>query len=298
MITGVHFLLNYACTYECEHCFVYSSPRSPGVFTMQQINQVLDELDKTGTVKKVYFEGGEPFLYYQLMLAAIKEVRRRGYMAGIVTNAYWATSEEDARIWLEPLQVLGIADLSLSDDRFHYEDAAKSLAQNAFTAAVESGIPVKILRTEPPTIGPDPKTGASMICGDTMFRGRAAEKLLSGLPLRPYQEFNSCPHEDLVNPTRVHLDPYGNVQVCQGINIGNMYQTPLSEILLNYDCRANPVCRYLAEGGPVRLAQAYGIEPQPAYADACHGCYDLRKKLLSRYPEYLTPRQVYGLPPE
>jgi len=29
--------------------------------------------------------------------------------------------------------------------------------------------------------------------------------------------------------------------------------------------------------------------------DACHLCYRTRQALLERFPEYLAPRQVYGL---
>ena len=35
---------------------------------------------------------------------------------------------------------------------------------------------------------------------------RAAEKLAAGLPVRPRAEFTGCPHEDLAEPERVHVD--------------------------------------------------------------------------------------------
>ena len=66
---------------------------------MQQIRAVLDEARRTRSVNFVYFEGGEPFLYYPLMLEGIRMAGERGFQAGIVTNCYWATSEEDAELW-------------------------------------------------------------------------------------------------------------------------------------------------------------------------------------------------------
>ena len=33
MITGIHILLSYACTNQCDHCFVFSSPQAKGTFT-------------------------------------------------------------------------------------------------------------------------------------------------------------------------------------------------------------------------------------------------------------------------
>ena len=29
-LTGVHFLLSYQCTHECDHCFVWAGPRAGG----------------------------------------------------------------------------------------------------------------------------------------------------------------------------------------------------------------------------------------------------------------------------
>ncbi len=74
-----------------------------------------------------------------------------------------------------------------------------------------------------------------------------------------------------------------------------MWQTPLSELINKYDCDSHPICKLLVKGGPAHLAKEYSIKHYDEYVDACHLCYDLRLKLLDRFPEYLAPRQVYGL---
>ena len=60
MLTGIHFLLTYICNFECDHCSLYCSPRSSGTFTVSQIRDVLDEAKKLGSVRSIYYEGGEP----------------------------------------------------------------------------------------------------------------------------------------------------------------------------------------------------------------------------------------------
>ncbi len=297
MLTGVHFLLTYACSFECDHCFVYSSPQARGTFTLNQIKRVFEELTNIRTIQRVYFEGGEAFLFYPLMVEGIKIARDKGLEAGIVTNAYWATTEEDAEIWLKPLLKLGISDLSLSDDTFHSEDEKESLAKHALTVAKRLGMPAGVISIEEPRVekGQDTVKGAPVIGGSTMFRGRAVEKLIKGLPTRPWRDFTECLYEDLGNPKRVHLDSYGNVHLCQGLSMGNMWQTPLSELINNYGCDSHPICKLLVKGGPAHLAKEYSIKHYDEYVDACHLCYDLRLKLLGRFPEYLAPRQVYGL---
>ena len=98
MLTGAHFLLTYTCNFECDHCFLYCGPSAKGTFTLSQIKNVFNELLKIETLDWVYFEGGEPFLFYPLMLEGIKIATGLGFKTGIVTNAYWATSEENAQL--------------------------------------------------------------------------------------------------------------------------------------------------------------------------------------------------------
>ena len=131
-----------------------------------------------------------------------------------------------------------------------------------------------------------------------MFRGRAAEKLAEGMPTKPWTSFAACTSEDLRNPARVHVDAYGNVHLCQGLLMGNMWKTPLSELVAGYDPDAHPVVGPLLAGGPTRLAEAASVEHEAEYISACHLCYSVRKALLGRFPCELGPRQVYGLAPD
>jgi len=299
MITQVHFLLTYMCTLECEHCFVCSSPFSEGTFTPGQIAAVLDQTDTLGTVDTVYFEGGEPFLFYPVLLDAIRQARNRGYEVGIVTNGYFATSEENARFFLEPLKELGITDLSISDDVFHYENREKNPARRASEAATALGMPTAVLALDPGASGPEiqgtprkEKTGV-VTEGGIMFRGRAAEKLSPNAVTSDWQQFTRCPYEDLKNPSRLHVDALGNLQICQGISLGNIWKHSLDELVRTYSPSSHPICGPLVEGGPAQLARVLAYTPPAGVADACHLCYLARKSCRSRYPEILGPTQVY-----
>jgi MoaA/NifB/PqqE/SkfB family radical SAM enzyme len=298
MLTGLHFLLTYMCNSECDHCFVYSSPRAQGTFTLSQIRNLLDEAVKIGTIEWIYFEGGEPFLFYPVMLEGIKMARSRGFQAGVVTNAYFATDDDDIEIWLKPLYELGVADLSMSNDPYHYDDEADNPVIRAHKVAKRLNIPVAEIAIDKPSVtaGTDENTGKGepIIGGGTMFRGRAVEKLIAGLPRRNWQEFTECPHEELESPKRVHLDPYGNVHICQGLSMGNCLETPLSELVSQYEALSHPICGPLVKGGPALLAREYKVDHDKEYVDACHFCYLVRRALLDKFPQYLAPGQVYG----
>ncbi|UCG69658.1 MAG: radical SAM protein [Thermoplasmata archaeon] len=297
MLKGIHFLLSYACNMECDHCFVYSGPHAKGTFTLKQIREVLDELIKIGTIEWVYFEGGEPFMYYPLMLEGIRLAQDMNFKVGVVTNAYWVTSEEDAELWLRPLIEMGISDLSISDDTFHYEEENENPAKLAMAAAKNLDIPVNSICIQKPRVDSesDKTKRAPVIGGGALLKGRAAEKLVEGLPKRRYDEFVECSEEDLRDPERVHLDSYGYVHICQGLVIGNMWETPLSELVRGYDGYSHPICEPLLKGGPILLAEKYGIEHDEEYISACHFCFLVRLALLDKFPQYLAPRQIYGL---
>lgn len=297
MITGLHFLLTYQCNFECDHCFLYSGPRVRGTFTLDPLRLALDQAVDLGTIQSVCFEGGEPMLYFPLLLAGLELARERGLKAGIVTNGYWATTDADAELWLRPLAERGVTSIGLSDDALHYGDHAGGHAERAQAAAGRLGIEVKVMRTGQPTTkqGSDSQTGGELDSGGVMFRGRAVEKLATGLPTRPADSLSRCTHEDLADPHRVHVDCFGNLHLCQGLLLGNLWRTPLREIVGSYDPKTHPIVGPLLAGGPAELARRYDLPLEPGYVDECHLCFAARQALLDRFPDLLAPRQVYGL---
>lgn len=294
-LSGLHLLLTYQCTIECDHCFVWGSPEQSGTMTLQSLRHILQQGEELRTIEWIYFEGGEPFLYYPLLLRGVQEAARRGFQVGLVSNGYWATNTEDALEWLRPFAGL-IQDLLVSSDLYHGSETLDQNANSAREAAEQLNIPVDLITiAQPEATNAAPAIG-QLPAGEStvMYRGRAAEKLVAGAAKLAWQQFAECPYEDLRDPERVHVDPVGNVHICQGISLGNMLDTPLHEICGRYDPDRHPITGPLLEGGPVELVRRYGVHHAESYADACHLCYEARCALRSRFPETLTPDQMYG----
>jgi MoaA/NifB/PqqE/SkfB family radical SAM enzyme len=265
--------------------------------TLGNIMEILKQGKDLGTIQQIYFEGGEPFLYYAVMLRAVREAVQMGFQVGIVSNGYWATHEDDAVECLNPLSSL-IQDLSISSDSFHYEERLSKQMRSACAGAEKLGVPVAVF-----TIAQPEETNAVSVVGQlevgesaVMYRGRAAEKLAGRAVKNPWDQFTECPHEELRDPKRVHVDPFGELHICQGISIGNLFGKPLKEICKTYDPDSNPVIGSLLEGGPAELVRRYGLSHDADYADACHLCYEARRTLRDRFPEILGPDQMYGVP--
>jgi MoaA/NifB/PqqE/SkfB family radical SAM enzyme len=297
-LTGLHILLTYICNFECDHCFVWGSPWQTGTFTLAQLDNVFKQANEVDSIQQIYFEGGEAFLYYPILVEAVGRAKKFGFSTGIVTNGYWATGGEDAWIWLQPLAAAGLDALDISCDLFHGDEISNGKPHPGIKAAQELFIDTGTIAVDPPTGMRDPEAsepGLPLAGGDVMYRGRAAKKLVGDLPLQPWNTFSNCPYEDLANPGRIHLDPFGNLHLCQGIVIGNLFEQPLKEILAHYDPLADPIVGPLLEGGPTELTVRLGIEHEDGYVDACHLCYTAREAARNQFPAALAPDQVYGV---
>lgn len=294
-LSGLHILLTYKCTFECDHCFAWGSPWQEGTLTLDQIRTALQQAGELGSVEWIFFEGGEPYLYYATLVKGVEMAAQAGYKVGVVTNGYWAISPEDAVEWLRPLAGK-VQELSVSSDLYHYSERLSQQAQNARLAAETLGLSVGVISIARPEESATSCSG-QIPSGESavIFRGRATEKLAGQARQYPWEQFTECPFEDLRDPGRVHLDPLGNLHICQGISLGNIFQTSLADICSAYDPDAHPVTGALLAGGPVELVRRYGLSHAEQYADACHLCYQGRLALRSRYPDILLPDQMYGI---
>jgi hypothetical protein len=250
--------------------------------SLQRIREIIDQGRELG-VETIYFEGGEPFLYFPLLMAGIDQAHDRGLKIGLVTNGYWATNEDDTRLWLEPLLEKGVVDLSVSIDDHHGGDVETSHARMVEKVAKDMGLPVNVL-----AVGNDPE-------GGLYYRGRAADKLAIKAEKRPIEELGGCP-EDPPNIRRLHIDPYGNVLFCQGVSLGNMDHQSLTGIINEFVPEKHPIIGPLMIGLD-ELIWKGGFGPDEAYADACHLCYAVRSNMIDRrmYRFMLKPLQAYGM---
>ena len=295
-LSGLHLLLTYECNYECDHCFVWGGPSQSGTMTDETIEHILKQAVQLGTIECIYFEGGEPSLYYERLCSGVRLARELGFRVGIVTNAGWATTDAEAMEWLQPFAGV-VGDLSVSDDAYHGSKDGLRLTHIARQAAKHLGIPVDFISVAGPEAADAQGVSGQLPAGESavLYRGRAAETLAPRVQPKPWKQFTECPWEELRHPERVHIDAFGNLQICQGISIGNLLERPLSEIIRDYDPDTHPIVGPLLAGGPVELVNRYELPHEPAYADACHLCYISRCMLRDRFPEELTPGQMYGI---
>lgn len=295
-VNGLHLLLTYQCNFECDHCFVWGSPGQSGTMRLKDIREILRQAKEAGTVEWIYFEGGEPFLYYSVLRCGIELSAREGFKVGIVSNAYWATDFDDALACLSPFSGI-VQDLSVSSDAYHWNETDDRHIGVARAAAEQLGIPLDVISIAPPE-----NTHLAAPCGQigpgesaVVFRGRAAQMLAARADAHSWDTFTECPFEDLRAPERVHLDAFGNVHICQGLTMGNIFHRPMAQIFRDYDPATHPVTGPLLDGGPAELVRRYDLACRGSYSDACHLCDTSRRALRACFPQVLAPDQMYGV---
>ncbi len=312
-------LFTYRCSIACAHCLFNCSPRRPRrLHSVEQGVRYLGMLRATD--RCVHIAGGEAMLEYETMLAICREADRQGAAPHFVeTNATWCTTAAKARMRLAELQSVGVRGLLISADPFHLAFYPVDRYRRCYETAVgvfgEANVAAAKLSREQllemQQVGRDPVRLAEHVRRHPpRMVGRAAEVLARLLPPRPIEELAgdgtwhdappvmSCAHE--LSPEtmwEIHLDPYGNVQTCCGIVLGNVEEGPLGEQMASGFATDDPVITALREDGPrglLRFAEGLGYR-RGEYVQKCHLCWEVRKYLRAWYPGALGPGEVYGV---
>ena len=112
----VHIIPIRRCNLSCAYCNEYDDHSNP--VPLEEMYRRLDRLAGMGTAV-ITISGGEPLLHPELD-QIIARIRKRGMMAGLITNGYLLTAERIAR-----LNRAGLEHLQISIDNVQPDDVSK-----------------------------------------------------------------------------------------------------------------------------------------------------------------------------
>src|SRR6202049_540528 len=104
------------CNIDCGYCNEYDKVSAP--VPTDTMRRRIDKLSELGT-SVVAFSGGEPMLHPELD-ALIRHIRRRGMMAGLITNGYFLVPRRIAE-----LNEAGLDFLQISIDNIEPDEVSK-----------------------------------------------------------------------------------------------------------------------------------------------------------------------------
>lgn len=300
------------CTARCQDCPIVHEGGPPHTLTAKDMISVLDEVLPWGTLELVVFTGGEPMLLGDDLKKCISYAHQNKIATRIVTNAYWATSQDRAREVLGELKEIGLTELNLSCDDYHQEFIPLKNIKYANEAACELDFSTLIAHR----IKPD---GIITIEYLSEFFGVELKEfkidqenpknnvIMTGynIPIKTFVE--SGKDEELgfdesggswKGPcssvlTRIIISPDKRVQICCGIvsnsieelYIGSLEEEPLLKILQrgNNDLITN----WLALAGPSSIlnfvrSKAPDIDIPDKFVNRCHLCNELFTNVKAR----------------
>lgn len=280
-------LFTYRCTIACKHCLFNCSPWQPDVsVSIQDGVEFLRQLRETDRV--IHIAGGEAMMYYNQMLEICRIANEHGNAPHFFeTNASWCVNDDVTRQRYEELKEAGILGVLISADPYHQAFVPPESRFRAYKLAVEifgrenvaaGDLSLKQL-SELRSMGKDEELLAEY-CRGYMPKlvGRAGNALAKFCRDRALDDLakdnlwnsgsvgKSCyPEFDSDKMWEIHIDPYGNIQTCCGIIIGNAHKRPLIEWMKSGFHTHNDLVNMVYKEGPyayLELAVKRGYKPR------------------------------------
>ena len=318
LVTG-GIMTNYKCSVHCAHCRHNASPlRNGGFISVEMLDEILQKLKEFGC-KSVHLEGGEPFLYPNELIRAVKQINQSSiYLEHIVTNGSWYQNQKNTREILKELKQNGLRRLLLKVSPFQNENIPLNKVNKVAHVAEELGINVMIWDNEIyPEVasfdiskthslhkylkkfGPDYMKKLAE-CFNVTFAGRtftAYEKYLNKYTVTDLLLSNKGCLSSFQTQHHFHVDLFGNFifSHTNGLAIN------IKDLGKPIDPRKYPYLSILINGGINSLyklaTNKYGFKAKTEYISKCHLCYEVRKFLVTEkgiVSPYLQPVEFYN----
>lgn len=298
----LEFTFTTKCNSQCIHCQADASPLRNDVMDVKHAHNYLEEATAVSNIESFMVFGGEPMLYPREVIVVFK----RAYQLGIpriemITNGVWGKDRETAEELAAKLKEAGLNKVNISVDAFHVRYIPLEYPKNSALALLKAGIEdvkwnVAVVESTDAENEYDEKTkellkelepiGLEANIVKIMPMGRAVQNLSEFFPHTPLE--GPCEGEPIIgnpltDPESICVEPSGAVNVCWNLVIGNARETPLSQIISEYDWQRNPIIKTLVEEGPtgfLKRLKARGHRFQKdTYVNKCHLCVEIRKTL-------------------
>ena len=121
-LSRIEFLITFACTGQCKHCWEGEHSGSGEHIDAETAAKVVYDTVSKYEITSVMTFGGEPLLYPETLYAIhATATEMRIPKRQLITNGFFSNSSEKTRIVVARLAQCGVNDILLSVDAFHQE---------------------------------------------------------------------------------------------------------------------------------------------------------------------------------
>lgn len=143
-LRNVGLIITYKCQVTCPHCIIEAGPHRKEEISLNNAFEWIRQIAeyRNGYIKVLSLTGGEPFYNIKKLKRIASFGEACGLIVSVVTNAFWASSQEKAVNILKDLSAIKM--LAISTDVYHQKYIPFERVKNAIIAAKECGIPYHI----------------------------------------------------------------------------------------------------------------------------------------------------------
>ncbi|MBU1013575.1 MAG: radical SAM protein [Bacteroidetes bacterium] len=305
-IERLEFLVTKKCSGGCKHCSVIidEGVLDNSFIDFDIIKQFIEFISINFNIKSIMTYGGEPLLYPEIT-ANIHEIGKNCGIKNreIITNGYFTNNEDLIRVTVKKIIESGVNEILLSVDAFHQEiikiNYVEIFIKNVISFKFENIKihPSWVVSEESDNfynnktrniIESISKYGIKTSKGNNIVPSGLAKKYLKKYYEKGDIDFSShCGESKFSNSPydvkSLRVQPNGNINICRGLVIGNVFNEKIDDILLRYNPENNNIISILSNQGPIGLfhfleenGEKINIEH---YYNSCDLCTDCIKKI-------------------
>ncbi|WP_221091186.1 radical SAM protein [Deinococcus aquaedulcis] len=130
-------MLTYQCTAQCQYCGTFSSPNDKNKIDLQTAISAIDQA-KELDFGNIVFTGGEATIEWESLVSSIKYAKSKGFPVRLVTNAHWASSDDQANAKIMELKAAGLDEINYSTGNQHIKFIPLSNIYRAISASLSN----------------------------------------------------------------------------------------------------------------------------------------------------------------
>ncbi len=127
------------CNVRCGHCVAVGEIPVSQTMDFFTAKALLDDMVRAN-VKGISFTAGEPFLFLAEIIELIKICHQNNIYTRIVTNAYWAKTEDASDAIMLQLKNAGVSQLRISFSKWHQKNINITNILNAAKSCIKAEI--------------------------------------------------------------------------------------------------------------------------------------------------------------
>jgi MoaA/NifB/PqqE/SkfB family radical SAM enzyme len=314
-LSNLGLMLTFKCTTACPHCVVEASPRRKEEMRLDQAIDWISQARNYGDSQIVglALTGGEPFCIMDKLIEVAEFGCQQGFLISVVTNAFWAATEEAAISVLSRLPTIQM--VSMSTDIYHQKTIPFENIKNAIRACRKLGCVYNIAVCTDYEDNPQYQKiieGLKALGEGDRIRPAITYPVGRAQNLASHFNYSTSPEPPVSACTMASspiVFPDGKMLACIGplvalppthpMYLGNLQQESLAEILKRAEI--NPILHIIRVWGPYKLVSmlrenGFGELLPKEYLSSCicDVCYKLmsNEKILAALNAMLRERKM------